>query len=502
MRRIMILLFVLGLPAPGAAAAQWHVDQSAAAGGDGSAGAPFQTINAVRDVLQTGDTVWIYDGVYHETVDFWHVPEGVGGRTVISAAPGHQPVIEGDGSRDFAFQAGETPGMTFWGLTVRDTDGTAFHFYYADDGEVLECRTDNVSGAVSFYFSSRGLVYLSDLYGGISGKQSDGTVIEASRVHHSQAEGITLHADSRNLRYLNNVVHDNHSVNIYIDSASNVIVDGNLVFMTDTPPQEMAGIQLADESYDNVTEPKLQNIVITNNVLVNNDYGIVFWDGHFPGESAMRNVTIANNTIVNNLRLAIVWDPGPHQDTVIRNNIFAADGLSGAELLLNAKSVDGVVLDHNLWYLPGVSEYINWGGGELFDHAGWVATSGQGEGDVLADPDFVGAWDLTADAYRLAAGSPAIDTGAPVVGLDIDFDRAGRPAGDGYEIGAFEHGASPNPDGGVPALPDAGDLPPDGDADAAGCGCQGTPGHPNAGALLPPLLLPLLLLVGRRRRRD
>lgn len=418
-------------------AAQWHVDQSAAAGGDGTAGAPFQTINAVRSVLRTGDTVHIYDGVYRESVDFWRVKAGTGGQTIIRAAEGHSPIIESDGRRDFVFQAGETHGMKFQGLVARNARGSGFHFYYADDGQVLDCRTENVGRAVSFYYSSRGYVYQSDMEGGISGKESDGTVIEACRVHHSNAEGITLHADSKNLKYLNNIVYDNHSVNIYIDSAYNVVVDGNLIFMSDTPEPELAGIQMADESYRNVTAPLLKNIVITNNIIVNTRYGIVFWDGHFPGQSGMRNVLIANNTVINSHSVGIVWEPGPHSDAVVRNNIFASDGVG--VLLLNAKSVDGVTLDHNLWYMPGKDRPFNWGGGTVYTHADWVSLTGHGEGDVLAGPLFEGTWgDLGANTYRLTKDSPAIDSGQVIDVLTKDFDRVLRPNGKGHDLGACE----------------------------------------------------------------
>ena len=473
----LVILAATALPAVPAAAAEWYVDAAAAPGGDGSEAQPFQTINEAKEVLTTGDTMWIRDGVYSESVDFWHVPEGTGGRTTISAAPGASPIIDGGGSDNFVFQAGETHFMTFRGLTARNSGGSGFHFYYADDGQVIDCKTESVGSAVDFYFSSRGYVSGCDLEGGVAGKESDGTILEGNYIHHSNAEGITLHANSSNCQYLSNVVYDNVSVNIYIDAAWNMVIDGNLVYMTGDPPEELAGIQMADESYENVTAPVMHDIVITNNVLVNNYYGIVFWEGEFPGESGMKSVTIANNTIVNSKAVSMTWDEGPHENTFVRNNVLVNESGVGL-LLLIAKSTSGVILDHYLWTMPGVDEPFNWGGGTVYTHEAWMGVSGQGAGDVLLDPAFAGGWSLPVENFMLAAGSPAIDAGVEIPGLTHDFLRNGRPSGAAFDLGAFEYGAMPADDIEPVEFPEredavvTSDIPdaPDGTADVQGDG--------------------------------
>jgi uncharacterized protein (TIGR03382 family) len=484
-------------------------------------------------VLKTGDTVFIRSGTYNEKVDFWHVKAGTGGRTTIRAAAGHKPVIDGTGLSGFVFQAGETHKMTFRELTVKNASGSAFHFYKADHGEVIDCTTDKVGAGVSFYYASFGLVENSDIYGGINGKGSDGTVLKGNKIHHNDAEGITLHADSKNCKYLNNIVYDNYSVNIYIDSASNMVVDGNLVYMTFTPTKkEMIGIMLADESYPNVTAPVLKNITITNNILINNDWGFAFWQGHFPGKSGMKDVTFANNTVINNRKGAITWDPGAHQNAVMRNNIL---GGGTAKLQIYGESSGGVKLDHNLWHLPGVAKPFNWLG-KLYSHAGWVAASGHGAGDVLGDPKLVGAWQLPWTNLKLTAGSPAVDKGLAVAGLTHDFAGKARPAGAAYDIGALEHGSTINTDSGPPPPTDSGppgdtgaplkdssttgDGPPDGSTahdgaavdSPAGDGPAGAPseddgcscalGSDRGGAAAAALLLLASFALLLRRRRD
>jgi MYXO-CTERM domain-containing protein len=317
---------------------------------------------------------------------------------------------------------------------------------------VIECKTEATGGAVSFYFASKGLVSASKLEGSVSGKASDGTVIEYSEIFGSGAEGITLHADSKNCVYRGNVVHDNTSVNIYLDSISHTLVDSNLVYTSAGNTNPAVGIMLADEAYPNVTAPVLTDITIINNVLVDNESGIRFWDGNFKGQSALENVLIANNTVIGSKTSSIKWDAGPHSGTTVQNNVFASQ--TGSGLLLQANSLTGVSLDHNLWFLPGVSEPFLWGS-TVYSHAAWDSATGQGAGDVTADPAFVGAWTLPAENLKLAPTSPAVDSGATTAAVTHDFVGAPRPFGSGYDIGAFEYGATA-PDGGVGGAPGTG----------------------------------------------
>jgi MYXO-CTERM domain-containing protein len=504
---LTLFLAILSQGAAPAQAAELWVDQAAAAGGDGSAARPFRTINEVKARLGTGDTVLIKGGTYRETVDFWHVPAGSGGRTTIRAAAGETVIIDG-GNADFVLQAGETPNMTFQDLTIRN-GATGINFYQADGGEVIGCVTQATGGSVSFYFASHGYVAGCTLAGSVSGKASDGTVLENNEIYGSDAEGITLHADSKNCRYSHNVVHDNTSVNIYLDSISNTVVDGNLVYMTLPTDKETVGIMLADEEYPTVKAPVLDHITITNNIVLNNESGIRFWDGEFAGTSALRNVLIANNTVLNNLTTAIKWDAGPHQNTRVVNNIFA--GRSGSQmLLLQANSTAGVALDHNLWFLPGVDEPFLWGS-STYDHAGWVTTASQGTADVLVEPQLAGSWGLPATNLKLGPGSPAIDKGASLAEVTTDFDGAPRPTGAAIDIGAYEFGAVA-PDGGAVAVrPDSGAPPAQANRDGSpagsdagngsGCGCRvDGQGSARSGDWGMGLALLAAVILGRRLR--
>ena len=61
-----------------------------------------------------------------------------------------------------------------------------------------------------------------------------------------------------------------------------------------------------------------------------------------------------------------------------------------------------------------------------------------GSGNLYGDPLFIfPAFGVTGD-YHLKRGSPAIDAGIKVDGLDIDLEGNRRPAGCGYDVGAYE----------------------------------------------------------------
>ncbi len=69
----------------------------------------------------------------------------------------------------------------------------------------------------------------------------------------------------------------------------------------------------------------------------------------------------------------------------------------------------------------------------------WTAASGQGNGDVTSDPVFISGWpdvDLHLDGQ-----SPAVDAGTSESAPLVDCECMKRPAGNGYDIGAYEYGS-------------------------------------------------------------
>jgi Periplasmic copper-binding protein (NosD) len=487
-------------------AADRYVDASAAAGGDGSQGHPLRTVAAALSGLSRGDTVWMATGTYDEVVDITSLPGT--GTTTFRALPGAMPVIDGTSGSAAAGYVVQTavPDVTFEDLTIQNALGGALgiQFYYADGGQVIHCTTRNMSSnAVTFYYSNQGTVTGSTCQGNISGRKTTGTVVENNEVYGSSAEGVGLYDGSTNCTVAHNVIHDNYSVNLYLDSISHSLFDGNLIYES-SPSNDLEGIELSDEGhYSDLAAPVNSYNTIINNVIVGHNLGIVFWySGEWStqalnDESGLRHDTISNNTLVNNVG-SLKWDASPaHVGTTIENNIFVAAAGTSPIYLLQAKSAAGITLDHNLWFAPDLAQAFLWVGGQT-DHAGFVASSGSGQGDVLSNPLFAGPLTVPpAQDLELMGSSPAVAVGAVVPTVTHDFLGAPRPSM-GVDIGAFQYGATPPSDGGAGPLgpPAEGGAEPTTDGatpskedaglgtsdDAAGSGESGSTQRPDGSA--------------------
>ncbi len=329
------------------------------------------------------------------------------------------------------------------------------------------------ANAVTFYYANQGTVMNSTCQGNIAGRKTTGTVVENNEVYGATAEGVGLYDGSTDCTVAHNVIHDNYSVNLYLDSISHSTFDGNVIYETD-PSNDLEGIEISDEGhYADLPAPVNSYNTIINNVVVGHHLGIVFW---YSGEwstqalndqSGLRYDVIANNTLVNN-KGSLKWDASPaHVGTTIQNNVLVAAAGTNPLYLLQAKSASGITIDHNLWWSPDLDQPLLWLNDQT-DHAGFVAASSQGAGDVLANPLFAGTWTVPpASNLALTTSSPAIGAGVTLGAVTDDILGALRPS-TGVDLGAFQYGALAPADGGVGPTGDGGSLASDGGAPGDG----------------------------------
>jgi hypothetical protein len=240
----------------------------------------------------------------------------------------------------------------------------------------------------------------------VQGFGANNIIVRDSVIHNNHGEGIGPYVRSQNWQIRNNVIFDNWSVNVYVDTdIGNVVVDGNFIFNTGLYRGNVRdyadGIRIANEISDylfNDPTPGVFNVTVTNNVIVNTGDAIKYSVSN-DGPSYLQNSLIANNTV------------GPTDGFLG----FAFEGIS-VDLGDNVRIVNNIVYP-NLIRVNGAI-----GLGVIVEN-NWVQTArsvrGRDAGIVIGnnpagDPKFVGGAIFSMASYALAADSPVWALGIPM----------------------------------------------------------------------------------------
>lgn len=396
----------------------------------GSISQPWRTLAKAAEMATAGQTIFVREGTYHERL----VPRNSGDQDnyiIFMAYPGETVFIDGMGvaiprleglvnitSERFirvsgfrVINAGDGVANGKWnmGISAQKADhiiidnnyvnhiyslgidiGPASSFIVVDNNEVTDTNFGELDDEVSigmFWFSH-------DLE------------IKNNIVHHTKNEGIGAAAGAHDVAIHHNTVHNvgqgSPRIGIYIDAWTenqyNVDVYNNRVY-----ENAGQGIIVASEGGG-----LLENVNIYNNVVYNSGYdwggiGVAPWSTTSSLTHPVQNINFVNNTVYNCMGGGIVINNPEVENILIRNNIFYQ---SGQALRIDASvPLSQLTIDHNL----------------------------------TGNPQFVNA---TTANFRLQGTSPAIDAGSADRAPGYDFDDKLRPAGDGYDIGAFEYGGT------------------------------------------------------------
>lgn len=128
------------------------------------------------------------------------------------------------------------------------------------------------------------------------------------------------------------------------------------------------------------------------------------------------------------------------------NNIFITDGTKNPAAVSNNLWTDGAgtfAFDNNVWWRVEGGVRVQWANTAITSWTDWRA-NGFDPAGLQADPRVVGPLGGGPGAYRLQAGSPAVDHGREVTealrGMGTqDAAGAAIPQGAGYDMGAFEY---------------------------------------------------------------
>jgi len=443
--KIFVSLLIILLTVTSGYGADYYVSKSGSDSNPGTVSQPWLTIQKAANTLQAGDTVYIKAGTYHEQVKPKN--SGTAGNYITYTAYGNDAVIiDGTGvtlpwSFDGLVYVSEVSYIKISGLRVQNVGPGDNHA-----GILLEdCSYITIKNNYTYNTTSSGIGVWDCSNIIIDGNEvelacNDGEQecisvggtnifeVRNNHVHHSGSgtiggEGICIKDGSSTGKIFNNHVHDlNERLGIYLDAwdkhTYNIEVYGNVVHDINnndcyTLASEAGGL--------------LENIAIYNNIGYNADvHGINISINGEPVAHPMKGITVINNTFYNNGLGG--WGGGiavenPNvQNVVIRNNILSQNNTFQIAVDPGV-SMGNLTVDHNLIY--GYRNYED----EI-----------KGNNAVEGNPLFVNA--ANAD-FHLTGNSPAIDAGSSAGAPAKDFDGNSRPRGAGYDIGAFEYGASP-----------------------------------------------------------
>lgn len=439
-----------------AQATDYYVSTTGNDAADGrSAANAVATIRVAVDRAVAGDTVWVLPGTYHQGLNIWEKNGTAAAWITVSGLPGEaRPLIDLSGiPSGILWIGGNGAGSSYvhlrrlavanspdshgigavnvHNLTIEDCESyghymNGIHIGHADGVTNDHIRILNNYVHHNVRMNLNGVHEASRLWSqGIVLTTTVDSEVIGNTVQENWGEGIgllgTTQYSGRNL-VQGNRAYDNWSVQIYVDHASDNIIQGNFTWSSLPAYYREGGgakgLAVADEAGD----PALMSTgnIFRNNVVVGALQG--FRWGNFGLKLGMKNTQVVNNTFANFTNAGIRIDAataGFHSNNFIADNIFIAPAAPGVAAAF-VTDVAGNTFSHNLWWGPS--------GGRI-----------NGVGDVLADPRLVGCAGSQQDptCYQPGVGSAARAAGIAVVGVNLDFAGTTRPGTP--TLGAYEY---------------------------------------------------------------
>ncbi len=458
------------LNAQWAKAVEYHVAVSGSDSNPGSLSKPWLTLQHAANSVTPGDTVIVHSGTYREEVVFKY--SGTQDAPIaFSAAPEETAAVEGlefaagtdfviisglniEGRADWrVWLRGNNHHITLKGLTIIGGEaGVRITWGYSGqapiDGPVSDITLedcliqDQVYTAVDCTpgpgnrLTFRNLEISGHAVGGEPSFGADGIAVERGEnilvencyIHDVLGDGIDLNSRDRTghisgIEVKRNIVARTHRSGIKVWAGGRI--ENNAVFGSGIAA---IVIGIYPGSYE----------------LVNNTIAFNMWNPSYSGRDYSLVAAYPSDGI------------SPEIDLLLTNNIFAFNtgpqvgtptGIylgEGVNLLTEANNIywsreDCEITAESVHRDPDFSR------SDIGDGT-WTAASGQGRGDITSDPAFMNGWpDVN---LHLDEHSPAIDAGTSESAPSIDCEGMMRPAGTGYDIGAYEYGSELKKEGG------------------------------------------------------
>ena len=410
---------------------------------------PLRTIQAAINKAQAGDTISVRGGTYAERLHI-QKPGTTTSPILITAFQGEKPIIDGinlnipkdsalvivqqsqdvqlaglticnSGGRGLLIS--KSSRITVRGATIEKCYAGGLHAAQVDKLLVEESRIHNCARRFLTYGPERMNVALLT-------RNCQDVTIRNNQVYENSDEGIAISLGCRKVVVSKNTCYDNRNGQISVTSAIDVKVDSNLCYHTG----RAEFLTLIGERGPGITKDDMwryqargqwhtRDVNIINNIIVG--CGVGFGAPRKGGK--LSNIQVSHNTILNSTEHAInLGLRARSTKSFIENNLFASS--IGGEMVY-ALGGEGIVWRHNMW--------SSFPGENIYNPSNDVVEAEVG----LADPGAaVNAGTVTADSYKLAGASPAINGGIRHNSESL-MDFWGSPRDAKPDIGANEYPA-------------------------------------------------------------
>jgi hypothetical protein len=395
----------------------------------GTLESPWATIQHAADTLQPGDTVYLRDGVYNESVTTTTSGTPTGD-IVFAAYSNEDPIIDGTGVDANNGFIVTHDYVVLQSLTIRNWPENAIWMENAGYPYLLDCEVYEVGYGVGGTDGTHDFVFdhvvarRFDLYGfDMSPGNADchngvfwQCVAHSGRDLQQNVDGFALGHGTQ------------HDFTLYRCHAYGVY-DGFDISSRTTLLQRCSAYDCGNAGFkiwqDNV---RLVNCLGYDNENANLELD---WDDD-PGTVTVENCTFAGSDTFN------IWIEGSG-DTLRMYNTIVAGG-RGTGLVFEQRDASNYEGDYNL-FQHGTERTFVVGYEDEFSTQEidqWRTYSGQDAHSVTASS----LTEIFVDApnfdFHLAAGSPAVDAGTSDNAPTDDYDGTTRPQGSGPDVGAFE----------------------------------------------------------------
>ncbi|NOY96870.1 MAG: hypothetical protein GXO81_10970 [Chlorobi bacterium] len=391
----------------------------------------WKTLNYATNQMKPGDFIYLMGGTYSESrfsIGYWEFatdwhPGTDAERITMTSYPGEEAIISTEVDARSSY-------WTFTNITFKGAGGL---YELLSLGDRNGFRVDALHG-VSEGISAIGNEFTGTMWHAMDG-YGNNFIIQGNYIKFTPDPN-TKNGSAYSLYMCsgtNRVIKDNEihggakwiihyydekrtSTEVYKEVSG--VIEGNWFDATNNGGIGLRGAIIL-EVVNNGSPPvaiEMKEMVIKNNIFFTRDAGLIpGWAMIFMRKNA-KNIKIYNNTFYNINNRAIWVNHSSTENIDIKNNIFSN---------IDAYDIDAYYLNGNPQNITAVNN--------LYDNTPNLNNITDSS-PIVGCPQFVSP----GNDFRLNEGSPAIDRGLKIEGLDRDYAYINRPQGRGYDIGAYE----------------------------------------------------------------